>query len=103
MFIGYNGVNFNARPSLFKTMFTSYRIEFCSVSQNYTVWCEHTFIEKLYRKSLRCKYRFVMYHLEERSVSTAIRYKKCAQIFVSSVNKNPIRYTIRNATNSYKV
>ena len=43
MFIGYNGVNFNARPSLFKTMFTSYRIGFCSVSQNYTVWCEHTF------------------------------------------------------------
>ena len=44
-----------------------------------------------------------MYHLEERSVSTAIRYEKCAQIFVSSVNKNPIRYTIRDATNSYAV
>ena len=40
---------------------------------------------------------------EERSVSTAIRYKKCVQIFVSSVNKNPIRYTIRNATNSNTV
>ena len=26
------------------TMFTSYRIGFGSVSQNYTVWCEHTFI-----------------------------------------------------------
>ena len=24
-------------------MLTSYRIGFCSVSQNYTVWCEHTF------------------------------------------------------------
>ena len=24
-------------------MFTSYRIGFCSVSQNYKVWCEHTF------------------------------------------------------------
>ena len=41
--------------------------------------------------------------LEERSVSTAIRYKKCAQTFVLSVNKNPIRHTIRDATNSYKV
>ena len=44
-----------------------------------------------------------MYHLEERNVSTAIRYKKCTQIFVSRVNQNPIRYTIRNATNSYTV
>ena len=44
-----------------------------------------------------------MYHLEERSVSTAIRNKKCAQTFVSTVNKNPIRYTIRDATNSYTV
>ena len=26
-----------------QAMFTSYRIGFCSVSQNYTVWCEHTF------------------------------------------------------------
>ena len=33
----------------------------------------------------------------------AIQCKKCAQIFVSSVNKNPIRYTIRDATNSYTV
>ena len=24
-------------------MLISYRIGFCSVSQNYTVWCEHTF------------------------------------------------------------
>ena len=24
-------------------IFTTYRICFCSVSQNYTVWCEHTF------------------------------------------------------------
>ena len=29
-----------------------------------------------------------MYHLEERSVSTAIRYEKCAQIFFLSANKN---------------
>ena len=41
--------------------------------------------------------------LEERSVLTAIRYKKFAQIFDSSVNKNPIRYTIRDATISYTV
>ena len=27
-----------------KAMFTSYRIGFCSVSQNYTVWCEQTFL-----------------------------------------------------------
>ena len=27
----------------YQAMFTSYRIGFCSVSQNYTVWCEHTF------------------------------------------------------------
>ena len=53
--------------------------------------------------ALRCKYCFVMYHLEERRVSTAIQYKKCAQIFVSSVNKNPIRYAICDATNSYTV
>ena len=32
-------------------------------------------LEKLYRKSLLWKYRFVVYHLEERNVSTAIRYK----------------------------
>ena len=44
-----------------------------------------------------------MYHLEERSVWTATGNKKCAQIFVSSVNKNPIQYTIRDATNSYTV
>ena len=44
-----------------------------------------------------------MYHLEELSVSIAIQYKKCAQIFVSSVNKNPIRYTIRDAPDSYTV
>ena len=60
-------------------------------------------LEKLYRKSLRCKYRFVIYHLEERSVPTAIRYKKSAQIFVSSVNRNPIRYTIRDVQNSYNL
>ena len=28
---------------------------------------------------------------------------KSAQIFVSSVNKNPIRYTFRDATKSYTV
>ena len=44
-----------------------------------------------------------MYHLEERSVSTAIRCKKCAQIFVLSVNKSPIRYAFRNATESYTI
>ena len=44
-----------------------------------------------------------MYHLEERSVSAAIQYEKYSQIFVSSVNKNRIRYTIRNTTNSYTV
>ena len=30
-----------------KAMFTSYRIGFCSVSQNYMVWCEHTFLSTL--------------------------------------------------------
>ena len=60
-------------------------------------------LEKLYRKSLRCKYRFVIYHLEERSASTAIRHEKCAEIFVSSVNKNPVQHTIRDAVNSYMV
>ena len=44
-----------------------------------------------------------MYHLEERSASTAIRYKKSAQIFALSVNKSPIRYAFRNATESYTV
>ena len=29
-------------------MFTSYRIGFCSVSQNCTVWCEHTFPSNIY-------------------------------------------------------
>lgn len=28
---------------------------------------------------------------------------KSAQIFVSSVNKNPVQYTIRDAVNSYMV
>ena len=37
-------------------------------------------------------FRFFI-NLEERSVSTAIKYKNCAQIFVPSKNKNPIRYT----------
>ena len=48
-----------------------------------------------------------MYHLEERSVSIAVRYEKCAQIFVSSVNKTlsdiqfvtlqtAIRYNVNN-------
>ena len=31
-----------------------------------------------------------MYHVEERSVSTVIQYKNCAQILVLSVNKSPI-------------
>ena len=31
--------------------------------------------------------------LEERRVAAAIRYKKCAQIFVAGLNKRPIRYT----------
>ena len=44
-----------------------------------------------------------MYHLEGRSVSTANRYKDCPQILVLSVNKSPIRYTFRNATESYTV
>ena len=44
-----------------------------------------------------------MYHLEERGVSTAIRYKNCAQILVLSVNESPIRYTFRNATESYTI
>ena len=29
-------------------MFTSYRIGLCSASQNYTVWCEHTFPSNIY-------------------------------------------------------
>ena len=53
--------------------------------------------------SMCIKYHFDVYHLEEGSVSTTISYKKCAQIFVSSVNKNPFRYIIRDATNSYTV
>ena len=43
-----------------------------------------------------------MYHLEKRSVSTAIQYKNCA-LLVLSVNKSPIRYAFRNATESYTV
>ena len=42
--------------------------------------------------------------LEERSVSTDnIRYKKCVQISVLSMNESPIRYVLRNATESYTV
>ena len=41
--------------------------------------------------------------LEERSVSTAIRYENCAQILVLSVNKSPIRYAFCNAAESYTV
>ena len=36
----------------------------------------------------------------ERGVSVAIPYNKCAQIFVLSVNKSPIRYAFRNPTES---
>ena len=46
-------------------------------------------LEKLYWKSLRCGCHFVMYHLEERSVSTAIRYKKCAQIICLERKQKP--------------
>ena len=60
-------------------------------------------VEKLSKKSLRCKYNFVKYHLEKRSVSTAIRYKKGGQIFVVDGNKSPIRYIFRDATKSYTV
>ena len=60
-------------------------------------------LEKLYRNWLRCKYRFVMYHIEERSVSNAIQYKKCAQLFVVNVNKSPIQHIFREATKSYTV
>ena len=77
--------------------FHSYQ-EFLSVLIQY---CVH--IRKLYRKSLCCKYRFVIYHLEECSVPTAVRYKNCAQIFVLRVSKKPIWYTIRDATNSYNL
>ena len=42
-----------------------------------------------------------MYHLEEGSISTAIRYKKCAQIFAVDVNKSTIRYIIGDAMKSY--
>ena len=41
--------------------------------------------------------------LEECSVSADTRYKKWAQIFLLCVSKNPIRYTIRDATKSYMV
>ena len=44
-----------------------------------------------------------MYYLEERSLLTAIRYKKCGQIFVSSVNKALSQYAFRNAVESYMV
>ena len=44
-----------------------------------------------------------MYHLEGRSVSTAIRYKMDAQMSVLSVNESPIWYAFRNATESYTV
>ena len=45
--------------------------------------------------------RIVTYHLKRHRVSAAIWYKKCDQIFVSSVNKNSIQYNIRDATKSY--
>ena len=41
--------------------------------------------------------------LEKRRISTAIEYKKCAQISVLSVNESPIRYAFRKATESYTV
>ena len=67
-------------------------------------WYDIAFtLAKLYRKSLRCSNCFVMYHLEKRIVSTAIRYKMCAQIFVLSANKSSIRYAFRKATKSCSV
>ena len=44
-----------------------------------------------------------MYHLEESSVSIAVRYKKCGQISVLSVNESTIQYAFRNATETYTV
>ena len=60
-------------------------------------------LAKLHKKSLRCRYRFVVYDLEQRSVSTVIRNKKCSQIFVLSVNKSPFQYAFSNTTESYTV
>ena len=77
--------------------FHSYQ-EFLSVIIRYRVH-----IRKIVQKvtSLQISFRYVS--LRRGSVSTAIRYEKCAQIFVSSVNKNSIRYTIHDARNSYTV
>ena len=68
--------------------FHSYQ-EFLSVLIQYRVHIRKT-IQKV--TSLQIPFRYVS--LKVRSISTAIRYKKCAQIFVSSLNKNPILYTI---------
>ena len=83
------------------------------VTTNYLIYCPifhpyHKFlpvlirypvhIRKIVQKVTSLQILFRLYHLEERCTSTAIRYKKCAQIFVATGKK--IRYTIRDATNS---
>ena len=60
-------------------------------------------LEQLYRKSLSCRYCFVMYHLDKHSISTAIQYKKYAQIFILSLNKIPMQSGFINTTESYTV
>ena len=77
--------------------FPSYQ-EFLPVFIRYCIY-----IKKIVQRVTSLQISFFIYHLDERSVPTAIRYKKSAQIFVSSVNKNPIRYTIRDVKNSYNL
>ena len=91
----YNYVTTNCL--IYCPFFHSYH-KFLSVLIRYPVQ-----IRKIVQKVTSLQISFRLYHLEERSAPAAIRYKKCAQIFVASVNKNSIRYTIRDAMNSYTV
>ena len=71
-----------------------FTVYFFSLQGTYSVlirYCVH--IRKLVQKIdlLQILFRYV----------PAIWYKRCAQIFVSSVNKSAIRYAFRNAKESY--
>ena len=62
-------------------------------SCKHRIWCYNVWVRKCVKLIWSNSFDRVLAALEERSVSTAIRYKKCGQIFVSSVVKSPIRYT----------
>ena len=66
-------------------MFTSYCIGFHSVSQNYTVWCEHTFPSTITLGMNLKTLNIILIWLDEKKQPSEKRYKRK---YSSSSNKN---------------